>query len=290
MTIALSLKVNDGVVLATDSASTLTIQDNQGNPKDMVYNHANKVFNLRKGLPIGLMTWGLGSIGNSSIERLVKDFRAQISSDDSDWFVGIDSDYQLEDIAGRFRDFIYDEHYIEAYGDSGSKPDIGFMIAGYSADRDMAEEWRLQIEGGDCRGPNQVREIGDCGVSWSGRPHAIHRLYLGYDARLQDLLVQAGLDSDEVDEFLSGAQELLKAPIIWDPMPIQDAIELARFLVDTTINYHRFLPGSDVVGGPIEIAAITKHERFKWIDRKHYFDVDLNPVVDPNAPPRPDRS
>ena len=29
---------------------------------------------------------------------------------------------------------------------------------------------------------------------------------------------------------------------------------------------------------PIEIAAITKHEGFKWIMRKHYFDVRLNPA------------
>jgi hypothetical protein len=25
------------------------------------------------------------------------------------------------------------------------------------------------------------------------------------------------------------------------------------------------------VGGPIEIAAITKHEGFKWIERRHFF-------------------
>jgi hypothetical protein len=49
-------------------------------------------------------------------------------------------------------------------------------------------------------------------------------------------------------------------------MPIQDAIDLARFLVETTIGFIRstvFLPKS--VGGVVEIAAITKHEGFRWV-------------------------
>jgi hypothetical protein len=59
-------------------------------------------------------------------------------------------------------------------------------------------------------------------------------------------------------------------------MPIQDAIDLGRFLVHAAIMYSRFLPGAKIVGGPIEIAAITKHEQFKWISRKHYYDYSLN--------------
>jgi hypothetical protein len=49
MTIALSLKVNDGLVLAADSASSLIGHTPDGPSLVVnVYNHANKVFNLRK--------------------------------------------------------------------------------------------------------------------------------------------------------------------------------------------------------------------------------------------------
>lgn len=68
----------------------------------------------------------------------------------------------------------------------------------------------------------------------------------------------------------------LQAPLVFAPMPIQDAIDLARFLVHASIMYSRFLPGAQIVGGPIEVAAITKHEGFKWISRKHYYDASLN--------------
>ena len=61
MTIAVSVRVNDGVVLAADSATTLIGPGSPDGGRVLnVYNNANKVFNLLKGAPIGLMTWGLG--------------------------------------------------------------------------------------------------------------------------------------------------------------------------------------------------------------------------------------
>lgn len=60
-------------------------------------------------------------------------------------------------------------------------------------------------------------------------------------------------------------------------MPIQDAIDLAEFLANVAVGYVRFSPGANTVGGPIELAAITKHEGFKWVRRKYYYDRALNP-------------
>ena len=44
-----------------------------------------------------------------------------------------------------------------------------------------------------------------------------------------------------------------------------------------SIGFARFRPGANTIGGPIEIAAVSKHEGFKWVKRKHYFDSILNP-------------
>jgi len=53
-------------------------------------------------------------------------------------------------------------------------------------------------------------------------------------------------------------------------------VNLAAFLVETTISFSRFSPGATTVDGPVEIATITKHEGFKWIRRKHYYPANLN--------------
>ncbi len=59
-------------------------------------------------------------------------------------------------------------------------------------------------------------------------------------------------------------------------MPVQDAINLAEYLVDVTKKYFAFLPGADIVAGDTDIATVTKHEGFKWIRRKHYYSPQFN--------------
>jgi hypothetical protein len=76
LTIAIFLKVNEGLVLASDSASTIIAQDPEGQQGVVsTYNNANKEFNLKKGLSIGVITWGADAIGATSLSTLIKDSR-----------------------------------------------------------------------------------------------------------------------------------------------------------------------------------------------------------------------
>ena len=62
-----------------------------------------------------------------------------------------------------------------------------------------------------------------------------------------------------------------------EAMPIQDAVDLARFLVEATISFVKFsVARPKTVGGPIGIAAITKHEGFRWFQRPRAGLGDLN--------------
>jgi hypothetical protein len=68
-----------------------------------VYNHANKIFNLRKGLPIGAVTWGAGSIGSAAISTLAKDLRRRFSGDEAahpDWRIE-PNNYTIQWVAER---------------------------------------------------------------------------------------------------------------------------------------------------------------------------------------------
>jgi hypothetical protein len=65
--------------------------------------------------------------------------------------------------------------------------------------------------------------------------------------------------------------------LVMAAMPIQDAVDLARYLVETTIGYVKFTVGrAKTVGGAVEIAAITRHERFRWVQRQHFYPAALN--------------
>jgi len=55
VTIIVSVKINDGIVMAADSAGTMG--------SGQIYAHANKITNLCDGLSIGAMSTGAGGIG-----------------------------------------------------------------------------------------------------------------------------------------------------------------------------------------------------------------------------------
>lgn len=281
MTIAISLKVHDGVVLAADSASTLFGIDPSSGHSGVVtiYNAANKVFNLYKCLPIGCITWGSGSIGNASISTLTKDLRRRFIGKDpehEDWVLNPDK-YTIKDVAKKARKFFYEELYAPEFKDAPGKPDLGFIVAGYSAGEGLAEEWRIQIVNGDCLEPELLRPKNVAGISWSGEPEAINRIVKGHGTGLPRVLKELGVPDDQIGPAMNQIVSHLEVPLAPAPMPIQDAIDLAVFLVDATIMFSRFTPGAPTVGGPIEVAAITKHEGFKWVRRKFYYDANYNP-------------
>jgi len=60
-------------------------------------------------------------------------------------------------------------------------------------------------------------------------------------------------------------------------MPKQELAALAQELINLTSVKRRFSSGKDSVGGPIDVAVISRMDGFVWVRRKHYFEPGLNP-------------
>lgn len=60
-------------------------------------------------------------------------------------------------------------------------------------------------------------------------------------------------------------------------MPKQELAALSESLVHITSLKRKFSAGAESVGGPIDVAMITRAEGFVWVKRKHYFEPELNP-------------
>ena len=276
MSIAVSIKVNDGIVLASDSASTLVLSDEKGHQGVInVYNNADKIFNIHKELPIGIICWGAGGIGVASISTLAKDLRKLLLGENTTW--GLDkNNYTTEKVAELVRRFFFEEKYLPTYHDAREKPTLAFFVAGYSFEGEAAELWQVNIDNGECKEPIQVRGQEAFGINWGGEIEAINRLIKGVAPNLSSVLEELGVPKEQIEPAVLQISARSQRALVQSAMPIQDAIDLARFLVQTTIEFIRFNPGAPTVNGPIEIAAITKHEGFKWVQRKHYFDNALN--------------
>jgi hypothetical protein len=265
----------DSIVLASDSTTTqqAQIQSGQITPIN-IWNSANKVFNLRKCWPVGAMTWGLASIDGRSISTLTKELRCRFGGerpDHADWALDPEK-YTITEVAERLKTFFYDENYAA----DPTKETLGFAVAGYSAGSDAAELRTIVMDGSGCQGPDEPLPAGQPFVSWWGQPEAITRLANGFSPRLGEALAQLGVPTTDIQGYVEKIQAKTAIPLAWAGMPIGEAIDLADFLVEATIKFVRFAPGHQLVGGPVEIAAMTRHEGFKWIKRKHHYPVNLN--------------
>jgi hypothetical protein len=288
MSIAVAISVHDGVVLAADSASTLAAGIPGVNIPGIgaqqvamnVYNNANKIANLYKGEPIGCVAHGSGSIGSASISTLLKDFRERLM-DGREKNFDLHA-YTIQGVGQQLSDFL-GEH-VQKLGPNDPKPTLGIMLAGYSAEKTpgevrLGEVWTIGIQNGISSPPQNMRQQNPVGISWAGEAESLARLLMGFSPRLPQLLrtvVRPTPSPPELAQLMGFLASNLTAPVVFAPMPIQDTIDLAEWLVQTAIMYSRFSPGAPVVGGPIESAAITKHEGFKWIRRKHYFQKEFN--------------
>lgn len=279
MTVCVSVKVHDCLVFAADSASSLVGVDAAGDPKVFnVWDYGNKVFNLYKGKPIAAMTCGMGHMGPASIGNLAKDFRRMITNGIGGAAVDPDA-YTIKEVADRAKQF-FEERYATIAPPPPNPHRFEFWVGGYGSGSDNAELWKLVLADGVMHDPELVADVNQDGhVAWGGQPKAINRLIVGFDPEMEEALVDAGLPQPSSDPLLQQVRQRLQTPLVHAAMPIQDAINLADFLVDLTKRYFAFLPGADIVGGAIDIATVTKHEGFKWIRRKHYYPVELNPRV-----------
>ena len=60
-------------------------------------------------------------------------------------------------------------------------------------------------------------------------------------------------------------------------LPKDELGAMAESLVNLTKFKRRVSKEQETVGGPIDVAVITKGDGFVWIRRKHYFKPELNP-------------
>jgi hypothetical protein len=59
-------------------------------------------------------------------------------------------------------------------------------------------------------------------------------------------------------------------------LPKDELAAMAEALVNLTAFKRRITESRETVGGPIDVAVISKGDGFIWVKRKHYFPPELN--------------
>ena len=81
------------------------------------------------------------------------------------------------------------------------------------------------------------------------------------------------------DKILAYRKKVFAQPVIRtvSSMPKDELAATAEALVSLTSLSRRVTTEIETVGGPVDVAVISKGDGFVWINRKHYFKGELNP-------------
>jgi hypothetical protein len=201
------------------------------------------------------MTYGQGNIGNRSIEGLVLDFAGTPEAD-------VDT---VEETARNLFDHVqmfYGTEFAETPVEQ--RPIIGFFVAGYSQEEPFTEEFEFVLPRDD--EPSPVRGAEEFGASWRGVDAPFTRLTRGFDPYvIPARLGEAGLNEEAVNRVLDA--DGLQTFFVLEGMPVQDAINFAVFLLETTIGWSTFAAGVALCGGPLQVAVILPDTGFTWVAR-----------------------
>ena len=81
-----------------------------------------------------------------------------------------------------------------------------------------------------------------------------------------------------LNDITASSNDKLVSPIIGmlSYLPKDELAKMAESLVNMTAFRRKVSNEDESVGGPIDVAVLTKNDGFVWIKRKHYFPSNLN--------------
>jgi hypothetical protein len=251
MTIVVGAGSPDGIVLAADSRTTWI----DGQRHRIMTDAAEKVFELHS--RFGVATYGMAFLGDQTINGVMNEFVASV--DDEACADGEATAHALGTFfTGRFNDVIKGFK-----AQSGGWP-LGFIVAGYDQ-AGIGHVWEVAVPGPHVTETDVSTSAR--GVLWRGQADVIGRLIKGID---YNALAAAKV---KVQGPLADPLAKLEYALIL-PTTLQDAADLAAFLVRTTIDMQRFSDGTALFpglipacGGRIQMLAVTPGG-VEWISRR----------------------
>ena len=268
MTICVSVRIPEAVVLAADSMVSLegTIPIPQGQQTAIIqtFEFANKVTQI-KDYPIGVMTWGIASISNRSIQSIIMEFEHSYPC------LKDNANYTIKEIADKLLNDYIKKKYISTYQAGTKQPILGIYVGGYSSGQFFSDQYSYELpkdaDWKPIRPNNPDGSPSSFGANWFGLYDALTRLINGYDPNSLNELVKRGVDKAIIQKWV--ADHVAELPLVFDGMPIQDAIDFANYAVQVVIGRFRFGLGAPVCGGDVDIAVVTPNS-FQWAQRKRW--------------------
>jgi hypothetical protein len=256
MSLGVAIKGPEGIVLAADSRVTLQARDLTGRELPISYDNATKLLTFSKQPFIGAVTYGAAVIGRRTAHSLLPEFEVDLKSERM----------TVADFAERLS-----KHFLNRWNNAMPKDYKGapmtFVVAGFDSDQAYGEVHAFDLP---YKPAPSVRTAPDgFGMTWGGQLDIASRIVHGFDPSLPDLLVQvAGVPAETVRDWLRKVGSQLELAVPYEFLPLQDCVNLAAAMIQTTKVFLDTSIRLRGVGGPTDIAVITRTEGLYFVQRK----------------------
>ena len=232
MSFLIAVYVNEGIVLASDRRTTYNRTETiNGSLVQKIglhtTNSTEKTFLCPNGA--GISTCGDASLLGKPLTGYIKEV-----------IRGITIETPVSDVPQMLVDYFKKQSVV---------PDTHFFVAGYDKNNDKACQMLFKVNLKDVNTITTV-DTSTQGASWDGEIMSLTRL-------VQNIAIKTP-DGSYVD--------LPNEEILWGYFTLQDAVDFARYAVETTINTMRFKNVVETVGGNVDILVITPDET-KWLQK-----------------------
>jgi hypothetical protein len=146
-------------------------------------------------------------------------------------------------------------------------PNMTFVVGGFDTGEPYGKVYLFEIP--RLPEPKIQHDKDEFGITWGGQRQIVDRLIQGFDERLMKIVIdKLKINTEQANLLYNDLRQGLQLLIPIQAMALQDCIDLATFFIMTTCQGQRLTIGVRGVGGPIDVAVITRREGFKFVKRK----------------------
>ncbi|MGD0779275.1 MAG: hypothetical protein ABR954_00635 [Dehalococcoidales bacterium] len=261
MSLGICLKGPEGIVLAADSRVTLFHPISAQNLYvPATYDNATKLLSLSSQPFVGMVTYGLGAIGQTDFRTpysLLPELDNELPQPRKRMII---SDF-AKSVSGFFMKQWASKMPKVYTGDA-----IRFIVAGYDQGELYGKVFWFSVP----YKPDPIEYYPNSfGILYDGQCDFVYRLLRGYDENLIPQIKEVlSLTDDNVAKLMADLSSKSQVSLPLQFLPLQDCVDLAMFLIRTTISMQTFLPTIRGVGGPVDVATIVRTEGFKALQQK----------------------
>lgn len=257
MTLAIAITVPEGIVLASDSL--VTFEPGDGSP--LIFFNDRKIMTLPTNPFIGVINFGAGVVAPSTLQEVVNG--KNVTYKMGPQFELTLPNYRLPvaEIARRLSSFYLRKWQETTDPDKGKLGNINCVVTGFDEGNQYSKVFKFSIPEDPELITLDLMSNGNFGMTWGGQAEILQRLIIGYDVYLADIIASKfQVNPGEIHQELGSLQRLPQ----FASLSMEDAIDYATFLIETTIKMQRYGSLNIGCGAPIHIATITSKDGLKF--------------------------